>query len=1274
MIRTSDGAMQRQFGVLFDAGSLGGWGDGALLDRFLAGRDDAAEAAFASLVERHGPMVLRVCRATLGDEHDAHDAFQATFLVLARKARSVRIRDTVGPWLHGVAWRVASRARAASYRRRRHERRAAEMAPRSFEESRRDDAEATLHEEVLRLPAGFREAVILCDLEGLTTDQAAERLGTPVGTVRSRLYRGRDRLRGRLLRRGIAPATVGMVVASGTASAVMVPAALAEATVGLAVGWCWAGTVPIRLAWLVNGGRYAMGMKSVAAVGLSLGLAAGVGGYAAQGPGRAAGHGPAIPVAGRAEPKRAETDAERLQGRWIVVDVQGPNASSPSPPPPEVISFRGDRMTIARQGKEDVISFAIDEAGDPKTIRALAAPGSRPEVLAYEIDGRKLRFIQDAADPRRVPSGLHTPVPERPLRAYSLIRDPASPTAAASGEGAPKTPPADPRSDHDRLQGRWTVLKIREGDKKPVAFPDGMARLTVQFQGDEIDIRGAGAGDEEAERGTFRIDPDAQPPAFRMTGMGKSPWVLYALEGDRLKLAFTQGDDPPRAKSFDDPGPDPEHPVAVWELAREAATPAVVTSRAGLAPDPSATDRERLQGRWTIVSARENGRESDEPSMLMSTMTFRGNELRLALRGKGDARYVFSIDPDSRPRAMLLAPPDPKDDRPQWCLYAFERNKLRLAFDMTMKRPGRPQAFDEKDAEHPICVFELVRDDRPPTAAPARAEADPPADAEPVAPASKLVATDHRRLQGTWSVIKASINGREFDGPGILFAPMTFRGNEVEFGPFGSPPVKNSYRFLIDPEGEPRALRVVREGGKPRWWLYSLKGDKLRTAAWQSIDDPRRPESFEDGGVGDPLIVLELVRNVVPDAPEGDRTSLRSNSPAARPELAPTAYATPEPVALPPSPAGATPDPGIVAGGEPGPIGLPTDSTVGTFTPAPGVPVPALTPAQTVGTFTPAPGVPVPALTPGSAVLPSPGAPAPEALAPSAEPGPPADAALPPPAGPALAPMPIQPGTPLETTEPVTPTPMAMAPVPTPAPQPLQVRPAPPPIRPGSDDLRRLQGTWSVLALEVSGGDHEPDPDSAVLFAGDAVVFVWGARSRNKPMMIEPGTFTLNNNHQPGWVDITPTSGGPPRQAIYKREGPLLLLSLSEPGRPRPTAFDTAPGSDELLFVLRRKRPGADPSHAATPSGLIGRDIHLQVEPPGSSPGQATQGLPARRRAPGPIGPGQQSLPAPIAMPAPAPSAAPAPAPSATPAPAPSATPTAAPSATPGPATSPGAS
>src|SRR4051794_22551065 len=109
--------------TLFGVGAIGNLTDGQLLERFLAGRDGTASVAFTALVQRHGPMVLRVCQQTLGDPHDAQDAFQATFLVLVRKAGSVQKRDSVASWLYGIARRVAQRARADASRRRAHERR-----------------------------------------------------------------------------------------------------------------------------------------------------------------------------------------------------------------------------------------------------------------------------------------------------------------------------------------------------------------------------------------------------------------------------------------------------------------------------------------------------------------------------------------------------------------------------------------------------------------------------------------------------------------------------------------------------------------------------------------------------------------------------------------------------------------------------------------------------------------------------------------------------------------------------------------------------------------------------------------------------------------------------------------------------------------------------------------------------------------------------------------------------------------------------------------------
>jgi HlyD family secretion protein len=200
-----NGAALRQLRTLFSTGTIRDLTDGQLLERFATGRGEAAELAFSVLVERHGPMVLRVCRGELADPHDTQDAFQATFLVLVRKARGLWVRDSLGPWLHQVARRTASCARSTAARRRRHERHAAAMTPEESRPRVGDDLGRVLHEEIDRLPERYRSPVVLCDLEGRTHEQAARHLGWPVGTVKSRLTRARGRLRDRLSRRGLAP-------------------------------------------------------------------------------------------------------------------------------------------------------------------------------------------------------------------------------------------------------------------------------------------------------------------------------------------------------------------------------------------------------------------------------------------------------------------------------------------------------------------------------------------------------------------------------------------------------------------------------------------------------------------------------------------------------------------------------------------------------------------------------------------------------------------------------------------------------------------------------------------------------------------------------------------------------------------------------------------------------------------------------------------------------------------------------------------------------------
>lgn len=188
---------------LFQGGAVSGLTEGQLLDRFVADRD---EVAFGAIVARHGSMVLGVCRGVLVDPDDVEDAFQATFLILVRKARGLRDRDRLAPWLYGVARKVALRARADASRRRARERSVAGPDPGAAATSDSDlrELQAMVREEVDRLPGNDRMAVVLCYLDGLTHQEAADRLGWPVGTVKGRLARARDRLRARLTRRGVA--------------------------------------------------------------------------------------------------------------------------------------------------------------------------------------------------------------------------------------------------------------------------------------------------------------------------------------------------------------------------------------------------------------------------------------------------------------------------------------------------------------------------------------------------------------------------------------------------------------------------------------------------------------------------------------------------------------------------------------------------------------------------------------------------------------------------------------------------------------------------------------------------------------------------------------------------------------------------------------------------------------------------------------------------------------------------------------------------------------
>ena len=248
----------QQIDIAFNAGTVVGLTDRQLVERFAARRDPIAEVAFAALVRRHGPMVLRVCRKILRDHHDAQDAFQATFLILARKAGSLWVGDSLGPWLYGVACRVASTSKAAAARRRAHESNVARLTATFISEQAPNDLSAMLHEELARLPDRYRAAIVLCDLEGRTYEEAAWELGRPVGTIKSRLARGRERLRIRMMRRGVVPPAVALapaisVESSGCAVSAATIDAISRRAIRLVAGCTAKEVMPSAVLVLTEG-------------------------------------------------------------------------------------------------------------------------------------------------------------------------------------------------------------------------------------------------------------------------------------------------------------------------------------------------------------------------------------------------------------------------------------------------------------------------------------------------------------------------------------------------------------------------------------------------------------------------------------------------------------------------------------------------------------------------------------------------------------------------------------------------------------------------------------------------------------------------------------------------------------------------------------------------------------------------------------------------------------------------------------------------------------
>jgi RNA polymerase sigma factor (sigma-70 family) len=354
---------------LFEAGTIAGLDEGELLERFATRRD---EAAFAALVVKHGPMVLGVCRHRLPDPRDAEDAFQATFLVLIRKAGSIKEPHLLGPWLHGVACRVARRAGRLAARRVGRER-TGEMLERvegrDCSPGEVEELKAAIDEEIQRLPEKLRLPIVLCHLEGLTQPEAAIRLRTTPDSIRGRLARGRERLRARLTRRGFAPTGVPLALEfAGESASHMLPASLIEASLRMVK----VGAVPTAsVAILTDGVFRAMSLsklKTTAAALISVAaVAAAAAGFAGRKP--EASERPLVIV----EPPRAVADVPADRPRSVRVEARDLLTDAPIAGVQIQFNPSTGRLVKAATDASGLATFDVPAEGELRFFQAFAS-------------------------------------------------------------------------------------------------------------------------------------------------------------------------------------------------------------------------------------------------------------------------------------------------------------------------------------------------------------------------------------------------------------------------------------------------------------------------------------------------------------------------------------------------------------------------------------------------------------------------------------------------------------------------------------------------------------------------------------------------------------------------------------------------------------------------------------------------------------------------------------------------------------------------------------
>jgi RNA polymerase sigma factor (sigma-70 family) len=543
--------------------------DRELLKRFASQRD---EAAFEILVHRYGALVWRVCRALLRESNAAEDAFQATFLVLVRKAGSIGKPELLGNWLYGVAFRVALRARKLAACRAGRERASTEMAAaKPVEDRPADDVASLLQEELQRLPAKYRSPMVLCYLQGQSNEEAAQQLCWPVGTLKVRMMRGRKMLRTRLERRGVTLGAGGVVAVLASQAGAAASASLSDTTIeaallyaaGKAAGTGVLSTTAVALSQGVLKTMLWTKIKIVAAL-IAAGLLGTMAGLLtfqsiaadAMVEKNPLAQGPPIRAQEAKEGKKKMMEIEKLQGVWVfaALEVEGMKMDKKLFKGSKIV-VKGDQFTMVSMEATYKGTLKFDAAKKPKTLDLIFTEGpekGNTSLAIYELDGDTWKICLTIGAKER-PKEFATKAGSG-LGLETLVRETASNDADAV------------KKELALFEGEWNMVR---GENAGQLVPEpGLKSWKRVVKGNETAVYFAG---QALLKATFSVDISKKPKTIDYTltdgpNKGKKQYGIYEIEGDTFRSCFAApGKD--RPSDFTTKAGD-ERTASVWKKAK----------------------------------------------------------------------------------------------------------------------------------------------------------------------------------------------------------------------------------------------------------------------------------------------------------------------------------------------------------------------------------------------------------------------------------------------------------------------------------------------------------------------------------------------------------------------------------------------------------------------------------------------------------------------------------------------------------------------------------